>query len=40
MADGSIKIDTKIDNLLGVLKWKLESEIITNTSFNELFTFN
>jgi DNA polymerase elongation subunit (family B) len=33
-------VDTKIDNLLGVLKWKLESEIITNTSFNELFTFN
>lgn len=32
-------VDKKIENLLGVLDWKLENDIDTNSAFTDLFSF-
>ena len=32
-------VDEKIDNLLGVLNWDIKTNIDTNSTFNDLFTF-
>jgi hypothetical protein len=32
-------VDEKIENLLGVLNWKISEEINTSNNFNSLFTF-
>lgn len=33
-------VDKKIENLLGVLNWKIENEIDTNSTFSDLFSFD
>ena len=35
----STLVDEKIDNLIGVLDWDIKSNINTNSTFDELFTF-
>lgn len=35
----TVLVDKKIENLLGILNWNIQSEIITNTTVNDLFTF-
>jgi hypothetical protein len=32
-------VDEKIDNLLGVLNWKIRQDTNTNSTFNNLFSF-
>jgi hypothetical protein len=32
-------VDEKIDNLIGVLNWKIKSDINTNSTFDDLFKF-
>jgi hypothetical protein len=35
----STLVDEKIDNLIGVLDWDIKSNINTNSTFDDLFTF-